>query len=68
MRTLEQKELKKRGCCYCTEYVTNMGWGSSKRNYCKHDVCPFHKLDNYETYKQYLKENPGADLMKLLRK
>ena len=45
MRKITNEEIKKRGCKWCTEH---------KGGKCKHKKCPYHELDNYDTYDEYL--------------
>lgn len=55
-RALTYKEKEQRGCAYCTDRV-----GLS----CKHPECPYHELDNFRRYDDYLKEYP-VELDKVL--
>lgn len=48
-RELTSQEMKKRGCRWCLDYRRG------KR--CKYFECPYHELDGYSTYEQYLKEH-----------
>ena len=45
MRIISEKEWKQRGCAYCLDH---------KKKQCKHDECPYHELDNVETYEEYM--------------
>ena len=45
--TLEEKE--KRGCTYCLDIN-----GKTYATRCPHDVCPYHELDKYEYYEDFL--------------
>lgn len=58
MRFLTVKETKKRGCSYCIDHRNGSnrvkvkpGWTHLK---CIYDSCPYHELDKYRTYKDYL--------------
>lgn len=44
MRVLSKDDRKKRGCRYCAD---------RKSCWCKHDECPYHELDDVETYEDY---------------
>lgn len=55
MRQLHRKEITQRGCAYCLESVMKKYGGHALRH-CPHDECPYHELDKYETYKEYLKQ------------
>lgn len=57
MRVLVKKEIAKRGCPYCTEHKMQEANGR-RIHFCKHDSCPFHELDKYQGYRQYLSESP----------
>lgn len=62
MRVVTKKEIKKRGCYYCLDYVKK-----KRGKVCIHHECPYHELDKYRKYKDYLKnEAPTIDLRKLL--
>lgn len=50
MRTVGIVEKKKRGCIYCLDYKTVKG-----QKKCKHDECPYHELDGFECYTDYMK-------------
>ena len=53
MRKLSKDEVKKRGCEYCMDSnkFKTLGYQRS----CKYDACPYHELDDYDTYDDYLK-------------
>lgn len=55
-RHKETKEVKKRGCWYCTDF---------KRK-CPHAECPYHELDGFKTYEEYLKKGKKNGLVKML--
>lgn len=48
MRALGQEEKDKRGCLYCLDYKKKRGVRG-----CKHGKCPYHELDEFETYEDY---------------
>lgn len=49
LRLISEKEWKQRGCEYCLDH---------QKHSCKHDECPYHELDNVETYEEYM-QNMG---------
>lgn len=55
-RTIPYSQVKKRGCEYCTDMVII----SKKQTYiirgCIHSECPYHELDNFKSYNEYLKK------------
>ena len=46
-RVLSIDEIKKRGCYDCADRVARIG--------CRYTSCPYHELDGYATYGEYLK-------------
>lgn len=61
MRMLNNEMKKKRGCMYCADLV------HGRRNGCPHDECPYHELDKYETYNQYMKQASPLTISQLLK-
>lgn len=55
MRELREKEMRKRGCRYCTQRVMKRNVYGLSASHCPHDECPYHELDKYDTYREYLK-------------
>ena len=59
-RILESDEKKKRGCVYCNDLIKEKG-KMEERYYditiskCPFEECPYHELDKYNTYNDYLK-------------
>ena len=67
MRALTYEEKRKRGCVYCTDYQSKKGkYGTI--NGCMHDECPYHELDKYEKYKDYLKHEAPKINLAILKK
>ena len=57
MRKLSKDEVEKRGCEYCMDSkFKTLGHQRS----CKFDACPYHELDNYDTYDDDLKSKVGT--------
>ena len=50
------KEQRKRGCHYCADF----------NHTCPHKVCPYHELDGYKTYDEYMKKSKKNCFVKLL--
>ena len=55
MRWLSHDERVKRGCAFCTD-VKNDKIGTGSVQFCPYRECPYHEMDEFETYTQYLKE------------
>lgn len=55
MRTVGKAEKEKRGCLYCCDFKT-VRRGVRK---CKHDECPYHELDEFETYEDFFESQGG---------
>lgn len=67
MKFITKKMNHKRGCIsYCADTIT-VRHGSRKACYCKHNSCPYHELDEYESYTDYLKATEDIDITKLLQ-
>ena len=65
MRVLTNAEKVKRGCIYCTDFAKKrLEPGHTMRCWvCMHDECPYHELDPYDNYAQYLKSEKPTRLM-----
>ncbi len=64
MRNLKEAELKKRGCIYCIDCKKGKGSRGREKirtglthHVCIYDSCPYHELDKYKRYSDYLKSN-----------
>ena len=70
MRVVAQKEKTKRGCVYCMDYAKKrLEPDSTQRSWvCIHDECPYHELDPYDNYVQYLKSPRQSRLQEALEK
>ena len=56
-RGAKTKEQRQRGCFYCLDFVDMA---------CKHKECPYHELDGFKTYEEYLKKSQKNGLVKML--
>lgn len=54
MRVVGKKEREKMGCIYCCDYKKRKGV-----RMCKHEECPYHELDGYETYEDFFHSQAG---------
>lgn len=67
MRFITKKMNHKRGCIsYCAD-TKMVKHGTRVAYYCKHKCCPYHELDEYESYADYLEATEDIDITKLLR-
>lgn len=65
MRIVDNREKVKRGCSYCLDYQKKRYQGE-RRYVCIHNECPYHVLDKYKSYREYLKkEAPNIPLHKM---
>ena len=67
MRRLLKNEQNKRGCKYC-RYVVLVPYGKQHLRYCPAKVCPFHELDKYDAYTDYLKDHGGKESLNSILK
>ena len=66
MRPLTSKEIRKRGCEWCTDYKWHkFSEKDCRTRVCIHNICPYRELDKYDTYDDYLKhaKNEGFDVL-----
>lgn len=61
MRTVSNRVLHQRGCGDCVFFIRR-GW----HYYCRYAECRFPELDQYEAYKDYLRETKNRK--KILKK
>ena len=69
MRFIHNEEKAQRGCFYCLDAVTVMverNCGNVKRRMCPHDECPYHELDGFKTYADYMKSTDSCGFAKLM--
>lgn len=66
MRVLKAREMCKRGCVYCLDYTKKKAKADARKksHVCMHDECPYHELDNYSSYTQYLKSEASICSLK----
>jgi hypothetical protein len=64
MRRLRKKCIVQRGCDYCLDRIPPAELGDVSR--CPHFVCPYHELDEAESYKEYLKSISDFTLGEML--
>ena len=62
MKKLNNSMKKKRGCMYCADVVN-----VEQRNHCPYDECPYHELDGFDSYGQYLKKTNPLSVSKLMK-
>lgn len=53
MRVVPPFEKKKRGCIYCKDMKPTRNRGLIRTG-CPFDECPYHVLDKYDTYEQFM--------------
>lgn len=54
--------MTKRGCTYCIDRKKVMSIKGYRVWGCPYEECPYHELDEYPTYRAYLKANPIGKL------
>jgi hypothetical protein len=54
MRFPDKKEMKQRGCIWCKDRKKVKGF-CGKTIACVHDKCPYHELDRFNSYRQFIK-------------
>lgn len=59
LHPIPYRQVVKRGCEYCMDMgvIRKMRGGTLIRG-CPHQQCPYHELDKYKSYTEYLKKNP----------
>lgn len=57
---------RKRGCNYCADKVPRQV-KPFRRSYCPHDECPYHQLDGFNTYTEYLKSIHASNITEILK-
>lgn len=65
MRFLTFDEKEQRGCVYCLNIKASQV-GYRTRNLCPYEECPYHVLDNYETYEDFI-ESDESKIEALMR-
>ena len=64
MRELFLSEITQRGCKYCADKKRVLD--ERKISQCPHDECPYHELDNVETYGEYIHKTNTSGLARAL--
>lgn len=55
MRVVPLREKTKRGCAYCKDMeLKRIPSKGGVRTSCPHDECPYHCLDKYDTYEEFM--------------
>lgn len=54
-RIIDRAEMHKRGCVYCPYYTDGRGKNHIHVHWCSFGECPYHELDEYKNYSDYLK-------------
>lgn len=60
-RITRQDEQKARGCRYCAHSKDGGGW------WCPFDECPYHELDSYVKYQDFMKAT-GATVPQIIKR
>ena len=63
MRELHNDEIRQRGCIYCTDMVKKKVMGLN-RKHCPYAECPYHELDEFKTYNEYIKSKGDLTFLK----
>lgn len=68
MRFLRVAEVKQRGCKYCThcKRTTGRRIKGELNIQCPFDECPYHELDKYKSYSQYLKSDESKIVFNII--
>lgn len=68
MRVVHHAERSQRACYYCIDQASQDEDGKKlKTKRCPYDECPYHEMDGYKTYGDYLKATGGNTVTKLLK-
>lgn len=63
MRKIHNEDARKRGCRWCADSVKPEG----KLRKCPYDECPYHELDNCESFNEYLKNTATDNVAEFLK-
>lgn len=64
MRPVSLREKNKRGCAYCTDMkLHRVPSAGGVRTCCPHDECPYHALDQYDTYQEFMASDDAKILV-----
>ena len=62
MRMVPYFEKKQRGCMYCN-HMEAKEFGKEIRTACPFDECPYHDLDKYKTYDEFMASDDSLILV-----
>ena len=62
MRMVPYFEKKQRGCMYCN-HMKAKEFGKEIRTACPFDECPYHDLDKYKTYDEFMASDDSLILV-----
>ena len=62
MRLISNEERIQRGCAWCADLQMK-----NKRRMCPHYECPYHELDEFKNYGEYLKSKGSNTMTAILR-
>ena len=66
MLLIDAKQSRRRGCIYCADYVVVRMRG--KRMVCPYDECPYHEMDGYHSYSEYLRKLGPDSVKRIFRR
>lgn len=64
MRELSKSEKTKRGCHWCADKIPPRR--TTNVSNCPHAECPYHELDGFKSYEEYLRKSKKGGLGRLL--
>ena len=64
-REIRDTERMQRGCHYCIDSITPIKKINLHRG-CPYEECPYHELDDVQTYGEYLMKSDKNGLLKIL--
>ena len=62
MRPMSLREKNKRGCAVCEDMEVHRVF-DVVRTCCPHDQCPYHVLDKYDTYEEFMASDDAKILV-----
>ena len=68
MRIVHNKERTQRGCVYCADRITHDESGKKlHQKMCPYGECPYHELDGFENYGEFLKSKGSGTMAAIMR-